>query len=87
MGRGGFWWGGVISIIHLMAILITINGEKHEVGEGATVADLLALFKLGARCGWRWSGTWGDCAEGGVCDDTVVGAGDQIEIVTFVGGG
>ena len=67
------------------AINITVNGEKHELHPGTTVAELLR--ELGLNAGRvaiernleilprpRWQ-------------ETQVTAGDRYEIVQFVGGG
>jgi len=67
------------------AILIQVNGENREIAAGTTVSGLLA--QLGLNAGrvaiehnrrilpkTKW-------------EETKVGAGDQFEIVQFVGGG
>ena len=67
------------------AILIQVNGENRETTAGTTVSGLLA--QLGLNAGrvaiehnrrilpkTKW-------------EETKVGAGDQFEIVQFVGGG
>ena len=67
------------------AILIQVNGENREIAAGTTVSGLLA--QLGLDAGrvaiehnrrilpkTKW-------------EETKVGAGDQFEIVQFVGGG
>lgn len=67
------------------AILIRVNGENREIKNGATVAELLAQLGLSSgrvaieknlailpRAAWA---------------NTVVEAGDNFEIVQFVGGG
>ena len=67
------------------AIVIQVNGENREIAAGTTVSGLLA--QLGLNAGrvaiehnrrilpkTKW-------------EETKVGAGDQFEIVQFVGGG
>lgn len=64
---------------------VTVNGEKQEIAETTTLADLLALLELSAgriaielnqivvrRAFWT---------------ETVLKENDKIEIVHFVGGG
>ncbi|MGX9962413.1 sulfur carrier protein ThiS [Roseomonas sp. F4] len=67
------------------SIAIEVNGERREVPEGASVAELLTLIGLAApkvavernleivpRSAWS---------------STRLGAGDRLEIVHFIGGG
>jgi thiamine biosynthesis protein ThiS len=64
---------------------IEVNGERREMPDGATVADLLALLNLAApkvavernleivpRSAWA---------------TTPLAAGDRLEVVHFIGGG
>jgi thiamine biosynthesis protein ThiS len=64
---------------------ITVNGEPRAVGEGATVADLVALFHLipervAVEVNERLVHRASHVA-------TRLQAGDRVEIVTLVGGG
>jgi thiamine biosynthesis protein ThiS len=67
------------------SISVEVNGERREVPDGASVAELLALIGLAApkvavernleivpRSAWA---------------TTRLGAGDRLEIVHFIGGG
>lgn len=63
---------------------LTVNGQALEVPEGTTVAQLVALHKLtpdkvAVEVNKRLVRT--------AQYDRVLQAGDQVEIVTFVGGG
>ncbi len=70
------------------AVTITLNGEPHEIapGDGApTVAVLLAQLELGAqRVAVEVNGLVVPRAEHGA---QPLAAGDEVEVVTFVGGG
>ena len=63
---------------------IKVNGEDREVPEGTTVAELIARYnltpdKVAIELNRRLirSGAYG----------TALNSGDEVEIVTFVGGG
>jgi thiamine biosynthesis protein ThiS len=68
-----------------MPISISVNGEQHLATEGETILDLLRQLQIDpARVAVELDRRivrqprWGE---------TVVGAGAEIEIVQFVGGG
>jgi len=68
-----------------MSISISVNGEQHLTAEGRTVLELLGELKIDpAQVAVELDRRivkqprWGE---------TVVGAGAEIEIVQFVGGG
>ena len=64
---------------------IYINGERRQVGEGTTVRSLLRDLSLPeTRVAVERNRSLVRKTE---FDDTVLGEGDRIEIVTFVGGG
>ncbi len=64
---------------------ITLNGESHELPDGATIRDLLAQY------GRQDSGVAVavnlDVVRREEFDSTVLRDGDRIDIVTAVGGG
>lgn len=68
-----------------MAIRVTLNGEQRELPEGLTVAALLA------HLGVKAARVAVEVNEAVVVKDRyeghVIGPGDSIEIVAFVGGG
>ena len=66
-------------------VTILINGESKEILEGLTLTALLRWLELPAdRVAVEWNleivprGRW---------DETLIRAGDKLEIVQFVGGG
>ncbi|UCD48013.1 MAG: sulfur carrier protein ThiS [Deltaproteobacteria bacterium] len=64
---------------------IFVNGETRQIGEGATVLLLLRELSLPeTRVAVERNRSLVRKAE---FADTVLGEGDRIEIVTFVGGG
>ncbi len=64
---------------------IFVNGETRQIGEGATVQLLLRELSLpDTRVAVERNRSLVRKAE---FADTVLGEGDRIEIVTFVGGG
>lgn len=64
---------------------ITVNGETRDVGDGATVADLVAQFQLTPeRVAIEVNERLVRRASYGA---TRLAAGDCVEIVTLVGGG
>jgi thiamine biosynthesis protein ThiS len=68
-----------------MDILCSVNGEPREVPAGASVADLLATLGLDLRK------VAVECNEAivprSLYAQTRLAAGDQLEIVHFMGGG
>jgi len=66
-------------------LTITLNGERFEVPSPLTVSELLARLDIYAR---RVAVEHNLVVPKRVAfDSTIVGEGDQIEIVNFVGGG
>lgn len=66
-------------------MLITLNGEPHELEAPLSVADLLLKLSIDAR---RVAVEHNDVIlKRSLFDDTRVHEGDRIEIVNFVGGG
>ncbi len=64
---------------------IRVNGEAHEVPPGTTVSTLLALLGLGGRTvAVERNRTIVPRADH---PSTPLADGDQLELVTFVGGG
>lgn len=64
---------------------VLLNDEPRELGNGATIADLLAVLKLDARyLAVELNRRVIPRAEHG---RVVLSDGDQVEIVTLVGGG
>ena len=66
-------------------MLITLNGEPHELEAPLSVADLLLKLSIDAR---RVAVEHNDVIlKRTLFDDTLVHEGDRIEIINFVGGG
>jgi thiazole synthase len=66
-------------------LTITLNGEPHELDGPLTITALLAKLEIDPR---RVAVEHNlSIVRRGHFDDTVVGDGDQVEIVNFVGGG
>lgn len=64
---------------------VTVNGESHRLDSGTTVAGLLARMALaGKRVAVEKNG---EIVPKGRHADTVLAAGDKLEIVAAVGGG
>ena len=67
------------------ALSVTVNGERRDVAPGTTVAALLAaLGASGARVAVERNRQIVPRAEQG---ELQLADGDQLEVVTFVGGG
>lgn len=66
-------------------VQLTVNGETREVPAGTTVAGLLGL--LGVRTGAVAVEINAHVVRRAQHPDRTLAAGDQVEIVTFVGGG
>jgi len=67
------------------AVAISLNGEPHRLPEGATVARLLEQLELaGQRVAVEVNGAVVPRSEHAA---HVLAAGDEVEVVTFVGGG
>ena len=66
-------------------ITITLNGEDREIPEGLTLRGLLAHFGLHERLVVVERNK--EIVRRGDYADVVVGPGDAIELVHFVGGG
>ena len=68
-----------------MLISLTVNGEPRRIATGATVADLVADIGLNpAKVAVERNG---EIAPRSTLGDVVLGEGDVLEIVHFVGGG
>ncbi len=66
-------------------IRISLNGEERELADGASVADLLAHLGLDRR---KVAVERNQAiVVRSAYDSTALAAGDQIEIVHFIGGG
>lgn len=64
---------------------LTVNGERHDLPEPVTVAELLARFGIAAaRVAVEVNE---DVVPRGTYDARRLAAGDRVEIVHFVGGG
>jgi len=64
---------------------ILVNGESREVPEASTLADLLESTGLASSpCAAEVNGALVPRSEHGA---TTLGPGDEVEIVTLVGGG
>jgi len=64
---------------------LTVNGEPHDLPDGASVTALLAGF--GITAGRVAVEVNEDVVPRGTYDARVLAAGDRVEIVHFVGGG
>jgi sulfur carrier protein len=64
---------------------LTVNGEPHDLPDGASVAALLT--RLGIAAGRVAVEVNEDVVPRGTYDGRVLAAGDRVEIVHFVGGG
>jgi thiamine biosynthesis protein ThiS len=66
-------------------VTITLNGEPHELPGPITVSELLARLRIDPRrVAIELNLT---VLKRSTFDTSVVGEGDQVEIVNFVGGG
>ena len=66
-------------------MLITLNGERHELAAPLSVSELLSQLKIDAR---RVAVEHNlVVVKRAAYDATIVREGDQVEIVNFVGGG
>jgi sulfur carrier protein len=68
-----------------MTIEVKLNGEPRELPEGTTVAQ--AVAELTALASGIAAAVNGDVIPRGSWADTLLRAGDQIEVVTAVQGG
>jgi sulfur carrier protein len=67
------------------SVIAIVNGEERTIGEGNTIADLLAELALGGR---RIAVELNrDIVPAAEYRSRAIREGDQIEIVQFVGGG
>ncbi len=66
-------------------IRVTVNGEPHEIPPATTVDGLLARFRLDRRHTAVERNRV--LVPRAAFENTVVEAGDELEIVTLVGGG
>lgn len=67
------------------ALTISLNGEPHEIAGPVTITALLAELNIDPRSVAVEHNRL--VVKRGRYDETVVGSGDTIEIVNFVGGG
>jgi thiamine biosynthesis protein ThiS len=68
-----------------MPVVITLNGERYEIDEPISVAGLLARLEIDPRrVAIEHNLT---IIKRQTFTDVVIGEGDRIEIVNFVGGG
>jgi sulfur carrier protein len=66
-------------------LLITLNGDRYEIDAALTVADLLARLDIDAR---RVAVEHNLIVlKRSAFETTMIEAGDEVEIVNFVGGG
>jgi thiamine biosynthesis protein ThiS len=66
-------------------VIITLNGERYELEQPLSVADLLAKLEIDPR---RVAVEHNlDILKRHRYPEVVVGEGDRVEIVNFVGGG
>jgi sulfur carrier protein len=73
---------GVVPIIRVMDV--TVNGESREVPDGETVRALIERYQLTPE---KVAVELNRRLLRGEKYDTALKAGDEVEIVTFVGGG
>ena len=66
-------------------ITLTVNGERRDIAEGASVADLLAAIGLAARKVAVERNR--EIVPRSLYAATPLAAGDALEIVHFIGGG
>ncbi len=66
-------------------VRITLNGEPHEVDDGTTVAALLGTLGLNPELLAVERNR--DIVPKGAYADTLLREGDEVEVVSFVGGG
>lgn len=66
-------------------LIVSINGESRELSEESRVSDMLAAFKLDSKI--LVVEVNRTIIDKTLYDQTQLQAGDQIEIVHFVGGG
>jgi sulfur carrier protein len=65
-------------------VILTVNGEHHEVEDGLTVAALVAQLGIRGRVAVELNGVVLRQAQH---PETTLRPGDTLEVVTFVGGG
>lgn len=65
-------------------MILTVNGEHHEVEDGLTVAALVAQLGIRGRVAVELNGVVLRQAQH---PETTLRPGDTLEVVTFVGGG
>lgn len=63
---------------------VRVNGQEHEVSEGTTLRQLVERFRLTPE---KVAIEWNRKLARAEKYDEQLGAGDEVEIVTFVGGG
>ena len=65
-------------------MILRVNGERREVTEGLTVADLVAQLGIRGRVAVELND---DVLRQSQHPETTLREGDTLEVVTFVGGG
>lgn len=66
-------------------LLLTVNGEPRRIADGATIADLVRSLELNpAKVAVERNG---EIAPRSTLEGVLLGDGDVLEIVHFVGGG
>jgi thiamine biosynthesis protein ThiS len=66
-------------------VKVIVNGEEREIGDGATVSDLLRLL---AHAPERVAVELNrEVVRRALWAETALGEGDRVEVVHFVGGG
>ncbi len=66
-------------------LTLTVNGEPHRIAAGSSIADLVAQIGLDpAKVAVEHNA---EIAPRSTLGDVVLGEGDRLEIVHFVGGG
>ncbi|HSJ23792.1 MAG TPA: sulfur carrier protein ThiS [Longimicrobiales bacterium] len=68
-----------------MMITVTVNGEERQLEAGVTVAGLLGALGLHPRLVVVEHNR--EILDAGDLEDTEIQAGDNVELVHFVGGG
>jgi len=68
-------------------ILVELNGEEHELPDGATVADAVALLGVPLDARGVAVAVDREVVRRGAWDETALRAGARVEILTAIQGG
>jgi sulfur carrier protein len=70
-------------------VIVTLNGERREIADGATVAAVVALLSSDAGAGGRGVAVAlrGEVVPRGRWAETEVTDGDRVEVVAAIQGG